>query len=106
MDQLWINARLATFDPAVCRPYGEVGGRALLVNDGHIAGLIPPPADFDGTVHDAGGRWITPGLIDCHTHLVSAGNRAAEWEQRLGGVPYAEIAKHGGGILNTVRATR
>lgn len=105
-DQLWINARLATLDPAVPRPYGERPGDALIVRDNTIIDVGPPPTDFRGIVHDAGGRWITPGLIDCHTHLVYAGNRAAEWEQRLTGVPYAEIARRGGGILNSVRATR
>ena len=56
--------------------------------------------------HDAGGAWITPGLIDCHTHAVYGGNRAAEFEQRLNGATYAEIAQAGGGIVSTVRATR
>jgi imidazolonepropionase len=105
-DQLWINARLATFDQTVARPYGERAGEALLVHDGNLVDISLPPTGFPGPVHDAGGRWITPGLIDCHTHLVYAGNRAAEWEQRLTGVPYAEIARRGGGILNSVRATR
>jgi imidazolonepropionase len=55
---------------------------------------------------DCGGRWISPGLVDCHTHLVYAGNRANEFEQRLQGVSYADIARAGGGIVSTVRATR
>jgi len=55
---------------------------------------------------DGEGRWMSPGLIDCHTHLVYAGNRANEFEQRLQGVSYADIARAGGGIVSTVRATR
>ncbi|PTA83520.1 imidazolonepropionase, partial [Kosakonia sp. H7A] len=87
-----------------------------LVRDGVVAcrdGLIVhagPAADapaFEAAERiDCGGRWITPGLIDCHTHLVYAGNRANEFEQRLRGATYAEIAQAGGGIVSTVRATR
>jgi imidazolonepropionase len=106
----WINARIATMDPAVGLPYGARDDHALVVA-GEVVETVVPIRDFDalrfdGEVHDAGGRWITPGLIDCHTHVVYGGNRAAEWEQRLCGVPYAEIANRGGGILDTVRATR
>src|SRR6185503_7837236 len=64
------------------------------------------PKDKVSITVDCGGRLLTPGLIDCHTHLVYGGNRANEFEQRLTGVPYAEIAKAGGGILSTVRPTR
>src|SRR5262249_10166715 len=73
-----------------------------------IVDLIPRTRAYSGSasVIDCDGRWITPGLIDCHTHLIHGGTRAAEWEQRLSGVPYAEIARRGGGILNTVRVTR
>jgi imidazolonepropionase len=82
----------------------------LVVEQGRIAAILPQgqlnPASFDGEVVDAAGRWITPGFIDCHTHLVYGGNRAAEWEQRLLGVPYQQIAAQGGGIVSTVRATR
>jgi imidazolonepropionase len=83
---------------------------AVLVEGDHIAGLWPE-RDFDpalaiGAEKAGRGGVMTPGLVDCHTHLVYAGNRAGEFEQRLEGVSYAEIARAGGGILSTVRATR
>jgi imidazolonepropionase len=82
----------------------------LLVADGKVAGLWPTRAFSEalaeGAVEAGRGGVMTPGLVDCHSHLVYAGNRAAEFEQRLEGVSYAEIAKAGGGILSTVRATR
>jgi len=82
----------------------------VLVADGRIAGLWPA-REFDeaharGAVEAGRGGVMTPGLVDCHTHLVYAGNRAGEFEQRLEGLSYAEIAKAGGGILSSVRATR
>ena len=108
--QVWTNAKLATFDPAVSAPYGLRDGWSLAVRDGTIAAILPPGDSalhgFRGTVTDCGGRWITPGFIDCHTHLVYGGSRALDWELRLSGVPYTEIAKRGGGILSTVRTTR
>ena len=83
---------------------------ALMVTAGRVS-LLVPMAEFDealavGAVEAGSGGVMTPGLIDCHTHLVYAGNRADEFEQRLEGISYAEIAKAGGGILSTVRATR
>jgi imidazolonepropionase len=107
-DTLWHNANLMTLDD----PSGGLG----IVRDGVVAtinGVIlhvgpaatAPPVEPDTSV-DCAGRWISPGLIDCHTHLVYAGNRAGEFEQRLRGVSYAEIARAGGGIVSTVRATR
>ncbi|MDC7709349.1 imidazolonepropionase [Vogesella indigofera] len=110
-DTLWINARLATFDAANLAPYGALDGHALWLRDGRIHAVLPQTqalAAFAGSgeVRDAKGAWITPGFIDCHTHLVYGGNRAAEWEKRLTGVPYQQIAAEGGGIISTVRATR
>jgi imidazolonepropionase len=109
-DHLWINAKLATFDPAVSHPYGLRDGWALATRGERIAAILPPDSPevrgFRSAVTDCGGKWVTPGFIDCHTHLVWGGSRAAEWEMRLAGVPYTEIAKRGGGILSTVRATR
>lgn len=108
-DSLWINAHLATMTGSDV-PWGEIGDGAIAVADGRIAWVGPcdglPDVPDTCETHDAGGRWITPGLIDCHTHLVFAGDRADEFEQRLKGVSYAEIAAAGGGIGSTVRATR
>ncbi len=110
-DSLWIDARLATMAEAGAA-YGAVEGAALAVDDGRIAWLGPmaelpaAPVDCARTVHDAEGRWITPGLIDCHTHLVYGGDRAHEFELRLQGASYEEIARAGGGIRSTVEKTR
>jgi imidazolonepropionase len=113
-DTLIINIRLATMAAARPNPYGalaEAGDGALAIRDGCIAWLgtmaeLPAMDLADKVVYDGSGRWVTPGLIDCHTHLVYGGNRAAEFEQRLGGTSYEEIARRGGGILATVGATR
>src|ERR1043166_7514636 len=89
-------------------PYGMVLDGVLAVKDGLIS-WVGPRSEWRGEAreeHDVGGAWITPGLIDCHTHLVYAGNRAHEFELRLKGASYEEIARAGGGILSTVRATR
>ena len=110
-DSLWTNTRIATMAPAGDDPYGAIGDGAIAVADGNIA-WIGPAAELDRVqaqgvpAHDAGGAWITPGLIDCHTHIVYGGNRAAEFEQRLNGATYEEVARAGGGIVSTVRATR
>jgi imidazolonepropionase len=107
-DLLVRRARLVTMAPG--SPYGEVDGGALAVEGGCIAWLGPDSALPAGSAArlelDAEGRLLTPGLIDCHTHLVHAGNRAAEWEARLGGATSEQIAAAGGGIRATVRATR
>jgi imidazolonepropionase len=90
-------------------PYGAIENGALAIKDGLIAwvGAAPDLPHRDaGEVVDGGGGWLTPGLIDCHTHLVFAGDRSGEFEQRLKGVSYAEIARAGGGIARTVAATR
>ena len=106
MRQLWTNLHAATMRDGTA-PYGAVENAAILVEGDRIAWVGPaadaPAADL---VHDAGGAWATPGLIDCHTHLVHGGNRAREFELRLQGATYEELARAGGGILSTVRATR
>jgi imidazolonepropionase len=109
-DHLWLNARLATFDPRANAPYGLLEGHALAVRGERIAAVLPADSPevrtFRGEVTDCGDALVTPGFIDCHTHLVWGGSRAAEWEMRLAGAAYTEIARRGGGILSTVRATR
>jgi len=107
-DVVWRNARFATFDPCNTRPYGMLEERALVVRDGRIVALVAESAvaGHVGRTVDLAGRLVTPGLIDCHTHLVFAGSRAQEWEQRLNGVSYKTISDNGGGINATVRATR
>jgi len=108
-DAIWINAHLATM--ATQSDYGIIENAAIGVADGKIIwigamqDLPDAPEKSAKTVHDVEGKWITPGLIDCHTHLVYGGNRATEFEQRLNGASYAEIAQAGGGILSTVKAT-
>lgn len=91
-------------------PYGVISGIAIGVARGKIAWLLPEAEvpEFEGNpeIIRGGNRLLTPGLIDCHTHLVYGGNRAEEWEMRLTGRPYEEIAKAGGGILSSVRMTR
>ncbi|WP_126947602.1 amidohydrolase family protein [Xanthomonas sp. BRIP62418] len=107
-DVLWHNARLMTLD-AADGGLGIVDDGILACQDGRIAYAGPAaqaPALKPDVAHDCQRRWISPGLIDCHTHLVYAGNRANEFEQRLRGASYAEIAAAGGGIVATVRATR
>lgn len=107
-DALVINARLATMADG----YGIAENAAVGVRDGKIVwvggmdALPESPKKLAAKIHDAKNRWLLPGLIDCHTHLVYAGNRAQEFSQRLAGKSYADIAKEGGGILSTVRATR
>lgn len=107
-DTLWHNANLMTLDDA-SGGLGLVRDGMVAARDGRIvhAGPADTAPAFEADQHiDCEGRWISPGLIDCHTHLVYAGNRAGEFEQRLQGVSYADIARAGGGIVSTVRATR
>src|SRR5215210_4003303 len=108
-DRIWLDARLATLHGG--RPgLGAIEGGAIAVTDGRIAFVGPRaelPTGWD-TVERVSldGRWVTPGLIDCHTHLVHAGDRAQEFELRLAGATYEEVARAGGGIISTVKATR
>jgi imidazolonepropionase len=107
-DSLWTNVHLATMTEAR-GPYGAIPAGALAVLDGRIAWVgaeAELPHRHAGALIDGRGGWLTPGLIDCHTHLVFAGDRAGEFEQRLQGVSYEAIARAGGGIASTVRATR
>lgn len=112
-DLLLTDARIATLQTGAA-PYGilagdDAGDGAIAVKDGNIVWLGPQSQLPQGTTRESrslNGRWITPALIDCHTHLVFAGNRAAEFEQRLQGASYEDIARAGGGILSTVKATR
>jgi imidazolonepropionase len=105
MTLLLTNARLATFTGD--EPYGLIDDGAIAIDGARIS-YVGPRTDAPSAheSHDCGGALITPGLIDPHTHLVYGGNRAREWEQRLAGASYADIAQGGGGILSTVRATR
>jgi imidazolonepropionase len=108
-DRLLTNCNVATMDPAVPGAFGAIEDGAIGIQDGRIV-QVGRRVDLAGyrahSVEPLGGAWVTPGLIDCHTHLVFGGNRAAEFEQRLGGATYEEIARAGGGILSTVKATR
>ncbi len=108
-DRVWRNARLATLAPG--KPgIGEVEDGVVACRDGLIifagpARELSTDLDTDGEI-DCDGRWITPGLIDCHTHLVYAGDRAQEFQMRLAGTSYEALARAGGGILSTMNATR
>jgi imidazolonepropionase len=110
-DRLWINLRLATLEPGSV-PYGAVADGAIAAERGRIAFVGPRtalparPEAVAREVIDAAGRWMTPGLVDCHTHIVFAGNRAEEFELRLKGATYEELARRGGGIRSTVAKTR
>lgn len=107
-DTIWSNANLAMMladTPGLSKvPDGVVAARdGLILYAGSASGV--PPFDAEQTI-DCCGRWITPGLIDCHTHLVHGGHRAHEFALRLAGAGYEEIARAGGGIVSTMRATR
>ncbi|MBZ9896457.1 imidazolonepropionase [Mesorhizobium sp. BR1-1-6] len=108
--RIWRNARLATFAEGAAGQ-GVVEKGAVAARDGIIvyAGAeadIPAAFERYAEIVDCEGRWITPGLIDCHTHLVHAGDRANEFEMRLAGATYEEVARAGGGIVSSVRALR
>lgn len=109
--KLLTHCQAATFAPALSkRPYGLIEDAAIVVEDGHIewlGSLATLPDSFSGIQRrDLAGQLVTPALIDCHTHLVFGGNRAHEFELRLNGASYEEIARAGGGIRSTVAATR
>ena len=103
VDAIWENARLATFAGSLVDDgiVAAEAGRIVYAGPKHEAPAFDAPRRVD-----CEGRWITPGLIDCHTHLVYGGDRAREFEMRLAGASYEEIAKAGGGIVSTVKATR
>ncbi len=107
-DQLFVHANLASFVGDA--PFGLIEDGALACADGRIAWIGPmrelPPDASAAHVEDLGGALLTPGLVDCHTHLVFGGNRAHEFDLRLNGASYEEIARAGGGIVSSVRATR
>lgn len=106
-DALWVNARIVT-----CDQLNPLDHAAIAVKDGRIAwigelsNLPHPQEEASDIIYDVNDLLITPGLIDCHTHVVYAGNRAHEFTLRLEGKTYAEIAQAGGGIQSTVKATR
>src|SRR3990167_105794 len=107
-DSLWTNAQICTAENG----YGLIHAGAIAVKNGKFSWIgkmkeLPGnPHDLAINVHDLCDKTITPGFIDCHTHLIYGGNRAKEFELRLQGVTYEEIAKQGGGIQSTVTATR
>ena len=109
-DGIAIGAALATMDADA--GYGVIDDGALAWRDGTLeyvgpcSGLGGDPATLATTVHSFDGGWVTPGLVDCHTHVVFGGDRAGEFEQRLQGASYEDIARSGGGIISTVRDTR
>ncbi len=110
-DQVWTGANLATMEEG-SEPYGALIDGAVAVRGERIVWIgptreaLPRAKALGARVHDAAGLWLTPGLIDCHTHLVYGGDRVAEYEMRLKGASYEQIARAGGGIQSTVSATR
>jgi imidazolonepropionase len=108
-DRLLIDCHIATMDLSLPGAFGAIENGAIGIQDGRIVrvGRRTELAGYQAkSVEKLGGAWVTPGLVDCHTHLVFAGNRANEFEARLEGATYEEIAAAGGGILSTVKATR
>jgi len=108
-DRLLTDCNVATMDPAVAAPFGAIEDGAIGIQDGRVV-RVGRRVELAGyrakSIEPLGGAWVTPGLIDCHTHLVFAGNRSAEFERRLAGASYEEIAREGGGIMASVAATR
>ena len=108
-DRLLVDCNIATMDLGVEAPFGAIENGAIGIQGGRIVrvGRRTELAGYQASrVEPLGGAWITPGLVDCHTHLVFAGNRANEFELRLEGATYEEIAGAGGGIAASVKATR
>jgi imidazolonepropionase len=108
-DRLLVDCNIATMDPAVPGAFGAIENGAVGIQDGRIVRVCRRTelAGYQAKrVEPLHGAWLTPGLVDCHTHLVFGGNRAGEFEQRLEGASYEEIARAGGGIASTVKATR
>lgn len=106
---IWRGARIATMDRTQVADYGLLENHDLITEGDKIIAILPVGSYHTpegAMVHQLDNLLITPGLIDCHTHIVFGGNRAKEWEMRQNGVPYAEIAAQGGGINSTVEATR
>lgn len=107
---LLVDVKVATLDKDADRPYGLITHGAVAVAAGTIVWVgeqAEIPAEYDSwPKHSLVGRLLTPALIDCHSHMVHGGNRAREFEQRLQGVSYSDIARAGGGIMSTVNATR
>lgn len=106
---IWQGATIATMNPTLAQAYGLVKDHDLLTQGETIIGVLPHgryTVPEDALIYDLDGLLITPGFIDCHTHLVFGGNRAKEWEMRQNGVPYSDIAAEGGGINATVHETR
>src|SRR5258708_16471750 len=110
-DHLWVNVHLATMVPSA-EPYGAIMDGALALTGDRIAWIgkrddLPGGASRPAaTIHDGGGRWMTPGLIDCHTHLVFGGERARQFELRLKGASYEEVARARGALVSPVAPTR
>ena len=108
-DRLLTDCNIATMDPSIAAPFGAIEDGAIAIQDGRIL-RVGRRVELAGSrakvIEPMGGAWVTPGLVDCHTHLIFGGNRAHEYEMRLEGASYEEIAQAGGGIVSSVKATR
>ena len=108
-DRLLTDCNIATMDSSVAAPFGAIEDGAIAIQDGRIVRVgrrVELAGNRARSVEPLGGAWVMPGLVDCHTHLVFGGNRAHEYEMRLQGASYEEIARAGGGIVSSVAATR
>src|SRR6476661_494267 len=108
-DRLIVDCRIATLETTPGNPLGLIDNGAIAISDGKVlrVGKRTELAGFRAKdVVALGGAWVTPGLVDCHTHLIFGGTRADEHAMRRAGATYEEIAKAGGGIISTVKATR